>query len=106
MDDQLTWVPTACTLPTADRPFRLAEFDQLFADHLRSADRVDPRTLDLVLAAEAHTTALDLTARENECCSFFTFDFTDTADGRLRLRISVPSRQVAVLDGLSDRLPR
>ena len=105
MNDQLNWVPAACTLPTSEQPLRLAEFDQLFADHLRSADRVDPRTLDLVLAAEARGTALELAARENECCSFFEFHLAETADGQVRLRIEVPAAYVAVLDGLSDRLP-
>jgi hypothetical protein len=32
-------VPAACTLPTAERPVRLAEFDDLFATSVR---RVDP----------------------------------------------------------------
>ncbi len=106
MDDHTNWVPAACTLPTADQPLRLAEFDELFADHLRGADRVGPHTLDLVLAAEARGTVAELTARENECCSFFAFDLTDTDDGELRLRIGVPPAQVGVLDGLSERLPR
>jgi len=106
MNDHLTWVPDACTLPTAERPLRAAEFDQLFADHLHSTNRPDPRTLDLVLAAESRSTVQDLTARESECCSFFDFDITETAGGEIRLRIGVPPAQVAVLDGLSDRLPR
>ncbi|WP_371401966.1 hypothetical protein OHA10_29160 [Kribbella sp. NBC_00662] len=91
--------PDACTLPTAERPFRVAEFDQLFADHLRSANRVDPRTLDLTLDPASRATVEDLTARELECCSFFTFTLTAYAD-HLRLRITVPPTQTAVLDGL------
>ena len=49
----------------------------------------------------------DLTARENECCSFFTFDLHrgtgrphPPPDRRRR------PRTIAVLDGLSERLPR
>lgn len=95
------WAPEACTLPTAERPFRVAEFDDLFRTSLRGAVRVDPQTLDLTLDADARTTVEDLTARENECCSFFTFTLTDTT-----LRIAVPPTQTAVLDGLSERLPR
>ncbi|MFD3402274.1 hypothetical protein ACFWUU_16440 [Kribbella sp. NPDC058693] len=91
--------PDACTLPTAERPFRVAEFDQLFADHLRDSNRVDPQTLDLTLAPESRATVEDLTARELECCSFFTFTLTASAD-HLRLRITVPPTQTAVLDGL------
>jgi len=105
MTDHLTWAPAACTLPTAEQPLRVAEFDQLFADHLRNADRVDPQTLDLTLAAEARDATADLTARETECCSFFAFTFTEPTDGHFHLRIGVPPTQVAVLDGLADRLP-
>ncbi|MGW6196481.1 hypothetical protein ACWF0M_10100 [Kribbella sp. NPDC055110] len=96
-----TWAPEACTLPTAERPFRVAEFDHLFSTHLRGFERVDPQTLDVTLDADARTTVENLTARENECCSFFTFTLTDTT-----LRITVPPTQTAVLDGLSARLPR
>jgi hypothetical protein len=105
MTDHLTWAPAACTLPTAEQPLRVAEFDQLFADHLRTAARVDPRTLDLTLAAEARDATADLTARETECCSFFAFTLTEPTDGHFHLRIAVPATQVAVLDGLADRLP-
>ena len=86
-------IPDFCTLPTAERPFRVAEFDRLFAEHLRRADRVDARTLDLTLDPESLTTVEDLTARETECCSFFTFTT------ELHLRITVPPTQTAVLDG-------
>ncbi|MGW7685991.1 hypothetical protein ACWGID_34920 [Kribbella sp. NPDC054772] len=99
------WASEACTLPTADRPFRVAEFDQLFADHLRHANRVDAQTLDLTLSLESRAAAADLTARESECCSFFTFTFAPTAE-ELHLRIAVPPTHTAVLDGLAERLPR
>lgn len=29
-----TWVPQSCTLPTAERPLRIAEFDTPFAERL------------------------------------------------------------------------
>ncbi|TCC25473.1 hypothetical protein [Kribbella speibonae] len=93
-----TWAPEACTLPTAERPFRVAEFDDLFATHLRHAERVDPQTLDLTLNPESRATVEDLTARETECCSFFTFTLTGTTE--LHLRITVPPTQTAVLDGM------
>jgi hypothetical protein len=99
------WAPEACTLPTADRPFRVAEFDQLFTDHLRRADRVDPQTLDVTLGPDSRPTVADLAARETECCSFFTFTLTEEA-GDLHLRIAVPPTHTAVLDGLTERLPR
>ena len=93
-----TWAPEACTLPTAERPFRVAEFDDLFATHLRRAERVDPQTLDLTLNPESRAAVEDLTARETECCSFFSFTLTGTTE--LHLRITVPPTQTAVLDGL------
>jgi hypothetical protein len=82
-----------CTLPTAEQPFRVAEFDRLFADHLRRAERVDAQTLDLTLNPESLATVEELTARETECCSFFTFTT------ELRLRVTVPPNRTDVLDG-------
>ncbi|MEV4838269.1 hypothetical protein AB0K05_27425 [Nonomuraea sp. NPDC049486] len=35
------WVPSACTLPTAEQPLRVAEFDALFADAVRAVARPD-----------------------------------------------------------------
>jgi hypothetical protein len=96
------WAPEACTLPTAEQPFRVAEFDTLFGEHLKSVTRIDPTTLDLSLAAEAHATTADLTARETECCSFFHFELTPN-DDQLSVRITVPTAHVAVLDALSTR---
>jgi hypothetical protein len=46
------WTPDACTLPTTERPLRLAEFDDLFTARLRS-DRPAPTRLDLVLPRDA-----------------------------------------------------
>ncbi|WP_328999378.1 hypothetical protein OHA18_33660 [Kribbella sp. NBC_00709] len=101
--DDLTWIPDACTLPTADRPFRMAEFGQLFADHLRGADRVDAQTLDLTLTPASREAVADLTARETACCSFFTFTMSESTD-ELHLTITVPPARTDVLDGLSERL--
>jgi hypothetical protein len=92
------WIPSACTLPTAERPFRIAEFDALFAS-ARSVTRTDPQTLEVVVTLP-RSTVEDLTARETSCCSFFSFDITDAADG-VRLRIGVPPAHTAVLDGLA-----
>ena len=99
-DKPIGWVPDACTLPTAERPLRVAEFDALFAEHLTSVSRVSPTTVDITLAGEAEAAAAELTARESECCSFFRFEITPTADELVRLRIAVPATRVAVLDAL------
>jgi hypothetical protein len=103
--DTPNWVPQVCALPTAEQPFRVAEFDALFAAHLEGFTRIDPTTIELTLAAEAQATTADLTARETECCSFFHFELTPS-DDQLRLRITVPPARAAVLDGLSDRLAK
>jgi hypothetical protein len=99
------WVPQACTLPTAERPLRLAEFDDLFATGVRSVDRIDRARLRLELEPEPGVAAraTDLVVRETGCCGFFTFTLTAT-DGRVRLEVAVPDSQVEVLDALTDRV--
>jgi hypothetical protein len=95
-------VPDACTLPTVERPLRLAEFDDLFATALLSQQRPAPTRLQWHLDPAAQQRARDLTARESACCSFFSFAFTVTGD-ELQLDIAVPAEQVAVLDALAGR---
>jgi hypothetical protein len=96
------WAPEACTLPTTEVPLRVAEFDQLFASSVRGIERVSPTELRMRLDAQAEATAQDLTERETQCCSFFTFGFTHSGAG-LFLDITVPPPHVAVLDALSSR---
>jgi hypothetical protein len=93
------WVPDACTLPTIERPLRVAEFDELFRTALRSRERIAPTQLRLTLDPAAEATARDLCARESECCAFFTFTF-GRDDAGLLLDITVPPQHIAVLDGL------
>ena len=95
------WVPEACTLPTLERPLRLAEFDDLFATALLRQQRISPTRLQWHLDPGAEGLARDLTERESSCCSFFVFAFT-TANG-LQVDVEVPSEQVAVLDALTAR---
>ncbi|ATO13403.1 hypothetical protein CO540_05785 [Micromonospora sp. WMMA2032] len=100
-----SWVPDACTLPTTDRPLRLAEFDTLFRAAVRAVDRPSARHLRLRLdgADQVERTARDLAARESACCSFFTFDLTRPDDGPLTLDIRVPAAHTDVLDALAAR---
>jgi hypothetical protein len=96
------WVATAaCTLPTADRPARFAEFDGLFAA-LRGLRREQPGWLRLRLddAEGVAEQARDLTAREADCCSFFDFDVHREA-GEVVVDVRVPPNRVAMLDGLA-----
>jgi hypothetical protein len=100
-------VPDACTLPTAERPLRLAEFDDLFT----CVRRVDPITatharLHLTGPAGLAARVRDLAARETECCSFFTFTTTGepAADGEaVVLDIEVPAAHADVLASLTQR---
>lgn len=98
------WAGQACTLPTVQRPLRLAEFDDLFTTAVRSVQRVDRRQVRLELAPEAAVAAraADLLVRETGCCSFFTFTLTATG-GRVSLDIAVPDGYVDVLEALADR---
>ncbi len=100
------WVPAACTLPSADRPLRAAEFDELFATAVLAVHRSSPTALALTLAAAPGRAALvrDLTRRETECCSFFTFRLED--GDPLRLQVTVPEAHTDVLDALAERASR
>ena len=97
-------VPDACTLPTAEQPVRLAEFDELFATAVRSVEVLDPTHARMRLTGPAALAAQvrDLTTRETECCSFFTF--TIAGDGEaLVLDIEVPAAYAEVLASLAER---
>ena len=96
------WAPDACTLPTEERPLRVAEFDDLFAFVVR-AERREPQRLDVVLRRLVEAPARDLARRESECCSFFTFDFEPVGNDVV-MHIAVPPEHVAVLDALQARI--
>jgi hypothetical protein len=96
------WAPDACTLPTEERPLRVAEFDDLFAFVVR-AERREPQRLDVVLRRIVEAPARDLARRENECCSFFTFDF-EPAGNDVVMQIAVSPEHAAVLDALHARI--
>jgi hypothetical protein len=96
------WAPEACTLPTAERPHRVAEFDDLFTAARRS-ERQWPTQLDLVLPRDVEVAARDLARRESECCAFITFDFEPAVDGVV-MHIAVAPDHVEVLDALEARV--
>ncbi|GGN46174.1 hypothetical protein FHR83_008482 [Actinoplanes campanulatus] len=101
-------VPDACTLPTSERPLRLAEFDELFATAVREVEQVDATHARLYLTGPAGLVhrVEDLTARETRCCSFFTFTTTpqQAADGEAAvLDVEVPVAHVDVLASLAER---
>jgi len=93
----------ACTLPTAERPLRLAEFDALFASSVRDVRRDEHGVrIHLVGAEGLRDQVVDLVAREQECCSFFAFAVVG-GDDDLTLGISVPEQRRGILDALADR---
>ncbi|HEX6235413.1 MAG TPA: hypothetical protein VFZ63_19950 [Jiangellaceae bacterium] len=97
-----SWIPTECTLPTAEQPARMEAFAGLFAESVRTLERPTADHLRMTLeptpAVAAH--AAELAVREASCCLFFTFTLTADGDG-LRLDVAVPARHAAVLDALA-----
>lgn len=97
------WVPQACTLPSVEQPFRLAEFDAMLAGATQ-AERLGEQRLRVSLAAETglEERVRDLAARESDCCSFFEFDITAHQAG-LVLDVRVPAEHANILDALQAR---
>jgi hypothetical protein len=100
-----TSVPRACTLPAAEQPTRLAEFEALFSAALHPGVRLGPRHLRVTLAGggDLADAVRDLTDRESRCCSFFTFTVDSSTPDLIRLDIEVPPAHVDVLDALEAR---
>lgn len=96
-------MPDACTLPTAEQPLRVAEFDDLFRTSVHAVSRTAPTTVVLHLDSTAEQTARDLARRETACCSFFDFAFDPAGPDRVAMRITVPPAHTAVLDALTSR---
>ncbi|WP_432969594.1 hypothetical protein [Dactylosporangium sp. CA-233914] len=103
-------VPDSCTLPTAEQPLRLAEFDALFATAVREVETVSPTHARMRLTGPAglEATVRDLAARETACCSFFTFTATPQTEGDpdrevLVLDVQVPAAHTGVLASLAGR---
>ncbi|MGW4825806.1 hypothetical protein ACWEP4_44945 [Streptomyces sp. NPDC004227] len=83
---------------------RVAEWDALFSERLRSLSRPQPLRLRLDLAGGpgVEDRVRDLVERESGCCSFFTFTTTPGED-LVQLDISVDQLHAAVLDALAAR---
>lgn len=93
----------ACSMPTAERPLRLAEFDALFTTSVRSVGRRgDGVRMQLTGTEGLLERVRNLAARETACCSFFTFTIEGT-DQDLTLDISVPPAHQEILDALAER---
>lgn len=98
------WVAVdVCTLPSAERPLRVAEFGELFARSLRRVVQVSRTRLRLELDAAAAGAARDLAGRETGCCSFFTFGFEPAGEDAVWMDVGVPLERAGVLAGLAAR---
>jgi hypothetical protein len=99
-----SWAPADCTLPTAERPMRAAEFSDMFSRDVLTVDRPEASRLrlGLRLGRETASRAAALTAAETQCCSFFTFTLT-VANDSLFLDVGVPESRTEILDALADR---
>ncbi len=96
--------PDACTLPTAERPARMAAFEKLFATAARGVESNGPTHARLRLPGPAglEATVRDLTERETRCCSFFSFTVSPDGDS-LTLDIQVREQYADVLASLIGR---
>jgi hypothetical protein len=118
--DHLNWAPEACTLPTAERPLRLADFDDLFVTSLHAVERAPGQaTTSTRLILTGDKDLRDRVQRmadaESSCCSFFTFTVStpqhvavtppEAEAGRVAvaLDIEVPPQYADVLDALVCR---
>jgi hypothetical protein len=97
-----SWAPADCTLPTAERPLRAADFRELFDGAVIGSERLDDTRLQLRLRRDRDVAsrAAALATAETECCSFFVFALTVTADSLL-LDVTVPVARTAILDALA-----
>jgi len=98
-------VPESCTLPTSERPLRVAEFDVLFRTAVTGQQRTAATVLELSLTSEPEVAAAAaaLAVRESRCCGFFRFALT--VDPReVQLTVRVPETHVGVLDAVAERV--
>jgi len=104
-------VASDCTLPSAEQPLRVAEFDALFAQTLRAVERPAPDHVRLVLVGDDSLPArvASLTERETACCSFFAFTLRatdlDSDEGTVQIAVDVrvPAARTDVLTALTGR---
>jgi hypothetical protein len=104
--DGLGWADLeACTLPTAERPLRLVEFDDLFTTALRSIERNGDTRARMLLAGDGGLAERTqrLADAESSCCSFFTFGVTSLDESQVAFDVEVLPAYADVLAGLVAR---
>ena len=106
MPSERSWAPVdACTLPTAEQPLRVSEWDGLCAELVRAVERPDATRARLVLSGDGSLAARvqRLADAETACCSFFSFTVTSLDDAGVALDIEVPATRSDVLAALVER---
>lgn len=95
-------VVDACTLPSAERQLRQAEFTALFDGSVRAIGRSGEAHARLLLSGDATLAerARRLAEAESSCCSFFTFHVSELASGDVAFDVEVPAAYAGVLAGL------
>ena len=102
----MTKIPVACTLTATDAGDRVEEWRAFLAAHVEEARRDgDILRLRLRESDETLCAAADLSAREKQCCGFFSFAIAIEADARW-LDIAVPPDASEILDDFAGLLSR
>ena len=104
MDD---WcAPDACSLPIADQPARVGEWDALFQTAVREIETGLGGVRFLLDRSRANVAAVaDLADRESQCCAFFTFGVTVASDA-LALSVDADPEHAEVVQTLAARALR
>ena len=104
MNVNVDWcAPEACSLPLADQPGRVAEWDTLFADAVCDVSPIEGGVRVVVDRAVASPAAVaDLADRESQCCSFFEFAVV-VGDRSLRLDVTSDSGHAEGVEALAAR---
>jgi hypothetical protein len=101
MEHQELMTTDVCTLPTAERPLRLTEFETLFANHLTDLTWAGDRLrLSWSGGGGLWEDVAGLAARESSCCSFFDFALSGASDA-LVLEVAVPAERREILESLA-----
>lgn len=98
--------PDACSLPIADQPGRVAEWDTLFRTAVRTIETVPAGVRFELDRSRAGVAAVaDLADRESQCCAFFTFGVTVRSE-TLALSVGADREHADVVEALAARALR
>lgn len=100
----LDWCsPEACSLPSADQPARVVEWDALFAEAVCDVSPTAGGVRFAVDRTAARPAAVaDLADRESQCCAFLVFTL-HIGDGTLDLDVTSGAGHAEVVATLARR---